>query len=56
VKHTFVLHVTMEIGDVDPQELMGDIENDARYGGLDNYGEGEPVEIDCVDALEVVPS
>lgn len=49
MRHTFILHVTAEIHDDDPQELMAAIENDARYGGLDNY---EQVDIDCVDAIE----
>lgn len=49
MRHTFILHVTAEIHDDDPQELMSDIESDARYGGLDNY---EQVEIECVDAHE----
>ena len=26
MRHTFVLHVTAETGDLDPQELMGEVE------------------------------
>lgn len=43
----FIIHVDLDTGDVDPTELMGDVEDAARVG-LRAYG----AKVECVDAVE----
>jgi hypothetical protein len=49
MKHTFVLHVTVEIHDEDPTDSVEAIEEAARRGFLNDY---EQLQVECVDAHE----
>jgi hypothetical protein len=49
MRHTFVLHVTVEIHDEDPTESMAAIEEAVRRGFLHDY---EQLQVECVDAHE----
>jgi hypothetical protein len=55
VKHTFVIHLTAETGDVDPAELMGEVEvlvaESCRWLWDEDNGEAWH-QVEVVDAFE----
>jgi hypothetical protein len=56
MRHTFLVHVVTDIGDDDPQDLMGDVE-DVIAEALDTEALAArmplgDVDVECVDAFE----